>query len=267
MVAHSRDCEARSAAKAAGVSRYFTGNPCPKGHVSGRYVTTGSCVECLKLRSKNRTPEQKERAKILRAEKVALLPPKPPKLLTERQKAQLSGAITFTGKVCTACSGYLRYTSNSQCVRCSIELQKDPARKESKRQWWIRNLDRIAKERAEAYARSDKLAAAIKSKRWAAANPEKRRIVSMNYKVRRRGWESVDSDSAVTISAWLKATIKVCYWCDSACDTSFHIDHYEPLSKGGKHRVSNFVISCGPCNLKKNSKDPYLFAQSMGRLF
>lgn len=36
----------RKDAKAAGLSRYFTGNPCPKGHVAERYVNAKTCCEC-----------------------------------------------------------------------------------------------------------------------------------------------------------------------------------------------------------------------------
>lgn len=32
------------------------------------------------------------------------------------------------------------------------------------------------------------------------------------------------------------------------------IDHAIPLSKGGKHSVKNFIVSCEPCNLAKADK-------------
>lgn len=34
-------------AKANGVKRYFTGAPCPKGHISERMVSNGGCAKCL----------------------------------------------------------------------------------------------------------------------------------------------------------------------------------------------------------------------------
>lgn len=36
----------RAAAAAAGQKRYFTGIPCPKGHVAERFTVGGQCVEC-----------------------------------------------------------------------------------------------------------------------------------------------------------------------------------------------------------------------------
>lgn len=47
---------ARSEAIAAGRSKYWTGNPCPKGHVAERYIT-GRCVDCVRI-YQNR-PEQR----------------------------------------------------------------------------------------------------------------------------------------------------------------------------------------------------------------
>ena len=36
----------RAQAKAAGLKTYFTGNPCPQGHIANRKTKSGTCVEC-----------------------------------------------------------------------------------------------------------------------------------------------------------------------------------------------------------------------------
>lgn len=36
----------RRAAFTAGLKRYFTGEPCRKGHIAERYVSTGGCLDC-----------------------------------------------------------------------------------------------------------------------------------------------------------------------------------------------------------------------------
>lgn len=36
----------RSQAKAAGLKRYFTGQPCPQGHITDRLMINGQCVDC-----------------------------------------------------------------------------------------------------------------------------------------------------------------------------------------------------------------------------
>lgn len=38
----------RSAARAIGASRYFTGKPCSKGHITERFLT-GTCVDCSRI--------------------------------------------------------------------------------------------------------------------------------------------------------------------------------------------------------------------------
>ena len=39
----------RKQALAAGESTYFTGNPCPNGHIAPRYAKHGGCVSCAKI--------------------------------------------------------------------------------------------------------------------------------------------------------------------------------------------------------------------------
>ena len=100
---------------------------------------------------------------------------------------------------------------------------------------------------------------------WAKSNPERRRAISHNYDARRRV-QVKDGVSSQDLAAWVIDQSKVCYWCGVDCE-KYHIDHYKPLSKGGTHDIDNMVISCPTCNLKKNAKDPYDFAQEVGRLF
>ena len=49
-------------AKALGVTRYFTGQPCLRGHVAERLVSNKACQECRRQyqRQRNATPERKE---------------------------------------------------------------------------------------------------------------------------------------------------------------------------------------------------------------
>jgi hypothetical protein len=52
----------------------------------------------------------------------------------------------------------------------------------------------------------------------------------------------------------LKAQNFLCYYCDEHINNTYHIDHRLPLSKGGSNAISNLVISCAACNLRKNDK-------------
>jgi hypothetical protein len=47
----------RARAKAAGLDRYFTGEPCTKGHVAPRCVSTTVCISCLEQATGKQTTE------------------------------------------------------------------------------------------------------------------------------------------------------------------------------------------------------------------
>lgn len=49
-------------AKAIGATRYFTGKPCPKGHIAPRFTANFGCGECLRERSKNYFHENRDHA-------------------------------------------------------------------------------------------------------------------------------------------------------------------------------------------------------------
>jgi hypothetical protein len=49
----------RKAAKARGLTRYFTGVPCPKGHVCERHVINAACDECVRVRKRARPSQAK----------------------------------------------------------------------------------------------------------------------------------------------------------------------------------------------------------------
>ena len=92
------------------------------------------------------------------------------------------------------------------------------------------------------------------------------KAVNKNKKHKRR---AVTNSGDVTTQqlAELEQNAKTCYWCEcSLKKVKVHIDHYVPLSKGGKHTLSNLVVSCQRCNNQKHAKDPLEFANSIGKL-
>jgi len=92
-------------------------------------------------------------------------------------------------------------------------------------------------------------------KQWGEANPEKVSAIKQHYKAKRRSKEAVGA-SYSEVLAWKKAQPKVCHWCQCDCSADVIVDHYFPLSKGGKHELSNMVISCRSCNARKSAKTP-----------
>jgi hypothetical protein len=52
----------------------------------------------------------------------------------------------------------------------------------------------------------------------------------------------------------------LCYYCGKKCKLT--LDHFDSLSKGGAHCVSNFVFACFSCNSRKRDLDPFEFMES-----
>lgn len=186
----------------------------------------------------------------------------------QRQQAKKSGLKSyFTGEPC--CRGHVseRFTGKGTCKAC---MRED----------YVANVDRKKEyDKARCDKIRDVLRAARKThyeknkerhnqqvKAWCKKHPERRRAICKAYKARRRAWE-LSGDTTAKIYSWEKSVPKFCHWCGIDCRSYYEIDHYHPLSKGGKHDVANLVISCKKCNQRKAAKDPYEFANSLGRLF
>lgn len=184
----------------------------------------------------------------------------------------------FTGSTCARGNEWLRRVSTRNCVcpdcisiknagnkRHYESIKDDPEFKarvkettESKKEWkreydkWYRENNR---EKQNEWSRN-----------WVKKNPEKRKSISLNCAHKRRAVVKSGMGNR-EFSEWIDRQKKVCYWCGSSCKRKFHIDHYVPLSRGGRHEQHNLVIACPRCNLTKNAKDPYEFANNLGRLF
>jgi hypothetical protein len=54
----------RKEAKEQGLTRYFTGVPCPKGHIAEKTISNGNCAECLKEYKRNWAKNNPEETKL-----------------------------------------------------------------------------------------------------------------------------------------------------------------------------------------------------------
>lgn len=185
--------------------------------------------------------------------------------IAARQAAFAAGDKFYYGKQCPKGHDGKRYTSRGECFTCASEYAASPEKKRYDAEYNKANRERILK-RMQAYNAATSKQKIENAKKWAAENPEKRRAISKSYKARRRAKEK-DGISTGELIAWEREAKKVCHWCNAKCPKSYHVDHYVPLSKGGKHEAGNLVIACRKCNLRKSAKDPYEFAASVGRLF
>lgn len=233
-----------SEARALGLKRYFTGTPCKNGHLSDRQVSNGTCLECMRMKN----------AASYRHDLVASREKRRAYYEANREKILAINAASNA--------------RNRESVRAGNKEWYDRVKESPE---WQARQKKIREENSAIKSEYDRKYRANRpekcagnSREWVRRNPEKRRIISFNYKAKRRAKER-SGDSAYVVHAWAQSQKKVCYWCDESCESSYHIDHFVPLARGGEHRVGNLVISCPPCNLRKNARDPYEFASSIGK--
>lgn len=183
-----------------------------------------------------------------------------------RAKAMSEGRLTYTGgKPCSKGHGDERYTKSGFCVTCAKLQVRARTEAGYYREVYEKNGDTI-RTRAKAHYEANRERGLEQARQWVKANPEKRRAISHSYKARRRAQEAGGISSGALL-AWTQGQPKVCYWCAAKCADDFHVDHYQPLARGGKHEADNLVIACGTCNRRKSARDPYEFAVQVGRLF
>lgn len=280
VAAEQAEMAARAEAAHRNESSYLSKRQCSRGHVPIRFVADGKCLECNRIAcaarsAKKRFPKAGEMApaisslleliRIIASEKMKAEALAKRESRQARQKAMAAGLKTYVGKVCPRGHDGVRSTSDGTCLACSRENSSSDAKKLYDKRYFERNRAAIVG-RTRAYAARNSARISLNARAWTERNPEKRRAISKAYKSRRRQLEA-GGDSTAAIARWESKAEKRCYWCRADCAAAYHVDHYEPLSKGGKHEVRNLVISCPRCNLRKSAKDPYEFAATLGRLF
>ncbi len=268
----------RETARAAGQMFYSTGVPCVNGHLAERYVAIDRCRVCEAVSAAAKCgmtldeyeTSKAERKRIARERSAHLAEVaarrKERRLAKSARKIAIeNGSLTYIGRPCSKGHSGTKYTASGSCVECLAIFSRSELKKEYDRQYLAENRERILKATRERNT-LNREERAVKAREWAKKNPEIRKAISKAYKARRRQLEA-GGDKTAVIMAWEKAAPKFCHWCKAKCENKYHIDHYQPLSKGGMHVVDNLVIACPTCNLRKSAKDPYEFAASLGRLF
>lgn len=116
---------------------------------------------------------------------------------------------------------------------------------------------------AAKYAANPEKAKAF-SAAWAKRNPEARSAHTRNRRAINRKAEGVHTAS--DIRALLALQKCMCVVCRTSIKDSYHVDHIQPLSKGGGNGKHNIQLLCPTCNLQKHAKHPVEFMQQRGFL-
>ena len=233
-------------ARAAGLSWYFTGVPCKRGHLVKRNTVSRACKACA-------AGEQRARMRAKRSK--------------NRRACVICGALfrpTTNSKTC--CYAHLRQWRNAknyQWRKNNPEIAANTWRVANAK-WRTANPDKVRmhdKRRRERHSKT----IYERQKIWRAANPLKVAQHSHRRRMRKKGVgiQHTLSD-AVTI---LKAQKYKCAICRSDLrKVKSHRDHITPLSKGGSDDRRNIQWLCQTCNTRKSNKDPLVFSRENGLL-
>lgn len=160
-------------------------------------------------------------------------------------------------------------------------LQNRDKLRQKAKEYRLKNLEAIKLKLREYHKRTYPLKREIiiaKTKEYAKSHPEIRRkchdnwikrhpdkyraankAASQKYKAQKRGADVGDKHINSVIRSWKLEPNFVCYHCGKRFpSTVLQIDHVIPMSKGGKHTVSNICKSCWLCNIRKRDKILFL---------
>jgi 5-methylcytosine-specific restriction endonuclease McrA len=202
-----------------------------------------------------------------------------------RAEAKIMGAKRyFTGKPC--CRGHVceRHTSNCLCLMCSRENKEawyaaNPKKvKEGRANYRKNNKEKIAKADAAYHKNNKEKIAKIKATyrkknkdkiakqeaAWRASNPEKSRCIVRARRARKRNAEG--RHTAVDVQRIFDAQRGKCAHCLTGIKAGYHVDHIQPISRGGSNWPRNLQLLCAPCNQRKHAADPIDFARREGKL-
>jgi len=191
-------------------------------------------------------------------------------LITRKEAKERGLKRYFEGNCCSR--GHLaeRRVANRECVECR-KLNRNNAYPRNKEKLNFRARESY-KENREYYLK--------KAKKWREENPERKKEYAEGwekknkhkrkmYKHNRRAAEAkaegdFKSDDILRIFDMQRGR---CGICSKKRDLSeMHIDHIEPISKGGSNWPRNLQLLCKKCNLSKSAKDQMDYMRELGRL-
>lgn len=184
------------------------------------------------------------------------------------------------------------------CKPCAVLRAKNWAESNSERskaikaEWYDRNKERLVAERAakpkkakpvrtpeeleEArrsrkawgleYRAAHKLERSEYNRKWRIANRE-RYLKTKSRAQKNRKHRLRAGGGSVSTSEWhevLEEYDHSCAYC-GAVGMDLEIEHFFPLSKGGKHERSNVLPACGHCNLLKRNFEPEVWIPKFDR--
>jgi len=125
---------------------------------------------------------------------------------------------------------------------------------EKSRQYYVKNKERYRKW-GHAYYQKHKEQHNLQTKQWREENPDVVRSMVRNYRTRKRNATGSHTADDIRRLWWFQ--MGRCQYCGKKLHhgmRGFHVDHMQPLSRGGSNDPANLALACGRCNDSKHNK-------------
>lgn len=141
----------------------------------------------------------------------------------------------------------------------------EKCRAEAKAHYWANQAKRLAY--ATAYREANREIIRIKhrawrdankdiaesaTRAWKAKNPDNGRLHTAKRRARKKA--NGGRLSRGIVKRLMLAQSSLCAYCSAQLQFGYHIDHIQPLSRGGEHTDANVQLTCTACNMRKHNK-------------
>ena len=161
----------RSEAIAQGLTRYYTGEPCKRGHVAPRRVANFNCEKCVSLAKRSKTKAKQDAERQRRERETG-------RKVTSQSEARAAGMSRyFSGTPCPAGHVAERYTIDAYCVKCAAakraeKYKNDPTYRERISSWRKNNPEKT-RQHGIKHREKNKASIKLSNKRWAESDKGK----------------------------------------------------------------------------------------------
>lgn len=217
-----------------------------------------------------RTPEQKERNRIVTREYYARIREQNPEKIREYQRKWREAHREKTREYNRKWYERTRAEHPDQWREKWKQKRASnlAGRRKDEKRWRDANIEKHRQADREEY-KKNREAKCAKSRRWRAENPEKWHELQRVRRARKLG--AGGTHTLAEIRGIFDQQGGLCAGCQiplvKTGKGKYHVDHIQPISRGGSDDASNLQLLCPPCNYSKSAKDPYEWAKERGLLF